>query len=831
MGLGSPLHIGFGLFASLWLTGACGSTTNRPRGDATGQPRPGDTGGAAGADGTSSQGASGGTGGLGADVCGPASTQAFDAEHMQPYRVTPEVSQAVSLTLAKMTAAQKGTQLLGLPVGNMNFFDIERSPDVEVAEVGTVRGYRYRDGSRGLNLDEGQPSRPSDGNDFSTVFPVASLRAASWDVALEKRVGAAIGDETSASMNNLLLAPVVDLVRHPYWGRTQEAYGEDPYHAGRMATAFTVGLQRYVSGCAGHFVGSGVEKFRSSHDVLMNEQTLREIYGRPFEMVIRDGGIGCVMAAYNMLNGVKATQHRHLLRDVLRAPVEQGGFGFEGLVISDLFAMPGDQNIPSDDQAQSDANQALLAGLDVERAWQLHYTPDTLARADQSLIDEAARRVLTQKYRFDSALISDPWGPTPPTATLSKSSIATNAEHEALAEQVALESAVLLTNGPPDAPVLPLVSATNVAVLGLARSFMPGWTTTPKSCAATTTNTCTFDFAIDAALGDRGSSLVNGDPGRTVGPFAGIQAATVGTRLVTSGHSAADASEARSDAVVVVVGNTPGDEGEEFSVVAGGDRTTLDLADGQNELVESVLDLMLPTVIVIESGSIVNVPWLRHANQKQATIWAGYPGVRGGAALGKLLFGRANFSGKMPMAWPAQSELDSTPFRDGELSSSAGYFSGYREYDRRKFAGQVVDLVFPFGHGLSYSTFAYSNLRLPCEAVTKDAIVDVTVDIATTSLVGGDEVAMLFVKPPPPPPGRVGDRPVKELKSFARASLAGREKTTVHLPLRIADLRRWEGAASGAWVVDSGDYTLLVGRNADDAETATTHAILTVHAD
>jgi len=805
-------------------------------GDGTSQQHPGTTGGSsgtAGASGTLSGAAGVGAGGLATDACGPAPTQAFDTEHMHPYRVTSEVAQAVSLTISKMNADQKITQLLGLPIGNSgpNFFDIERSPDVEVPDIGTIRGYRYRDGSRGVNLDAGQPGRASDGNDFSTVFPTVSLRAASWDLALEKRVGAAIGDETAASMNNLLFAPVVDLVRHPYWGRTQEAYGEDAYHAGRMATAFTVGLQRYVLGCASHFAGYGVEKNRSQHDAVMNEQTLREIYGRPFEMVIRDGGVGCLMASYNLVNGVKATQNRHLLREVLRTPVEQGGFGFEGLVVSDFAAMPGDQNIPSSDEAQRIAEEGLRAGLDVERPWQLHYTPNTLAQADQSLVEEAARRVLAQKYRFDTALVSDAWSLLPPTAVLSGSSIAAHPEHEALAEQVALESVVLLTNGPAGAPVLPLATATNIAVLGLARPLQQYLSTPPKSCGAATAAECMFDFATDPALGDRGSSLVNGDPARTVGPFAGIQTVAAGTRLVTSGHSAADAREARADAVVVVVGNTPSEEAEEFASLVGGDRHTLDLLGEQNEFVGSVLDLMLPTVIVIESGSIVNLPWLGHPNQQQATIWAGYPGVRGGLALAKLIFGQANFSGKMPMAWPTQSELDRTPFTGVDYSTSVGYFSGYREYDRRRAEGQAVELVFPFGHGLSYSSFEYSNLRVPCQTVSKDAIVDVTIDIENTSQFDGDEIAMLFVEPPPAPRGRQGDRPVKELKSFARVSVAAGQQVTARLPLRIGDLRRWEGEATGAWVVDSGDYTLLVGKNAQDAETASTRAILSVHAD
>jgi beta-glucosidase len=651
------------------------------------------------------------------------------------------------------------------------------------------------------------------------------LISISW---IEKRVGEAIGDETAASLNNMLLAPCMNIVRHPYWGRTQETYGEDTYHVGRMATAFTIGVQTYVSGCAKHFAANNVELARSVQNALMNEQTLRELYARHFGVVVEDGGVGCVMASYNSINGVKSTQNRHLLRDILKAPVEQGGFGFQGVVISDLFAMPGDQSRPNADTAQSLTIEAVQAGLDVERAVTFHYSPETLAQADQSLVEEAARRVLTQKYRFGSATTSDPWSLRPPTSTLTGSSIAASPEHEALAEEAELKSAVLLTNGLPGAPLLPLTSAQNIAVLGPDQEFTLVSTTMPKSCVDRTAP-CTFHFATDPAFGDRASSRVNGDLARSVGPFAGIQAAAGPTRHVTSGNSPALAASV--DTIVVVVGYTPGDEGEEYTINTGGDRSSLDLPPGQNAFVASVLDLMKPTVIIVESGSIVNLPWLGHPNGNQATIWAGYPGVRGGAALGKLIFGAANFSGKMPTAWPTQSELDVSKFTDSAVSTTMGYFFGYREYDRRKAAGQAVDLVFPFGHGMSYSSFTYSNLLLPCQTATKDAIVDVSVDIENTSTVDGDEIAMLFVKPPPKPTGIAGDRPLKELKSFARATVRAGQKATVPLPLRLRDLRRWEGDATGKWVLDSGNYTILVGKNADDAEAATTRGTLTVRGD
>jgi beta-glucosidase len=770
-------------------------------------------------------------GGMGPQFsCSAVASQQFDSAHMQAYQVSQELTASVSAALSRMSPADKAAQMIGIPVGNYDYFDIYRSPDVQVDGLGTIRGYWYRDVDRGVNLDSGQPNRRSDGNDFSTVFPAASVRAASWDLDLEKRVGEAVGDETAASLNNVALAPCMNIVRHPYWGRTQETYGEDMYSIGRMASAFTVGVQEYVVGCAKHFAANNIEKYRSTQNAIMNEQTLREIYGRHFEMVVQDGGVGCVMASYNKINGLKSTQNKHLLRDILKAPIEQGGFGFRGFVISDWWAMPGDQNVQDSSSAQSMTNEAVQAGLDLEVPWTLHYSTETLAQAEQSLVNDSARRILEQKYRFKTARDTDPWGARAPKSTLSSGSITTNLEHEALAEEAELKSAVLLTNGTPSAAVLPLTSAEKIAVVGPDEDFSLVTSSVPKSCSgALSRGPCTFHFATDVALGDRGSSRVNGDPARAVGPFAGIQAAAGSTRAVFSGNSAAAAESA--DTVVVVVGYTPGDEGEEYAIEAGGDRNTLDLPPGQNAFVESVLDLMKPTVIIVESGSIVNLPWLAHANQNQATIWAGYGGIRAGAALGKLIFGAANFSGKMPMAWPTQAELDQMPFKASESDTTMGYFFGYREYDRRRAAGQTVNLLFPFGHGLSYSSFEYSQLMVPCQAVTPDAVINVSVDVKNTSSVDGDEVAMLFVKPPPKSARISGDRPVKELKSFARVSVKAGQTRTVQLPLRIRDLRRWEGDAYGKWIIDSGDYTLLVGKDADDAEAGGTQGVLTVQGD
>ncbi len=192
--------------------------------------------------------------------------------------------------------------------------------------------------------------------------------------------------------------------------------------------------------------------------------------------------MGCIMAAYNLINGVKSTQNKHLLRDILKAPIEQGGFGFQGFVLSDFAAMPGDQSIPDPGTAQRLTNEAVQAGLDIERPCTLHYSTTTLAQVDQSLVEEAAKRVLAQKYRFKSAT-GNLWSIEPPKSTLTASSITASADHEALAEEAELKSAVLLANGTPTRPVLPLTSASQIAVVGPDQDFSLLLASVPKSCS------------------------------------------------------------------------------------------------------------------------------------------------------------------------------------------------------------------------------------------------------------------------------------------------------------------------------------------------------------
>jgi beta-glucosidase len=758
-------------------------------------------------------------------------------DETRPGYTTPRDPEVTKL-LGTMTLNDKILQMQSLPNPpnrtSAVYRDIERSPDTgPISGVGnkSVLGYRYRDAGRGLNLAAGQDNRQSDGKDTATVFPTQSARAASWDVNLEFRIGEAIGEETMTSKNNMLLAPCMNIIRHPYWGRTQETYSEDMHHTGRMASAMTAGIQRRVIACPKHYAANNVENNRANQNAVMTEQTLREVYVKHFEMVAKEGGAGCIMASYNLVNGTKATQNQHLLKNLLKLPAAQNGMGYRGFVLTDWWAMPGDQNLPALQQAQAQATEAVKAGLDIEVPWNLHFNQlgplvesGKLTEAD---INDSAGRVLEQKRRFGSLYKEDgKWGLGESRTKLIGGSIGDNQEHLNLAQEAAEKSAVLLTNGVGDAaPVLPITAQTNIAVVGLDVEVKVTASTQPPPSGTT------LRHAVDANLGDRGSSRVNNDLATTIGPCQGFtdEGAKKG-KTVTCGNTAAAAANA--DFVVVMVGLTAGDEAEEYALTSRGDRRNLDLPNNQAQFVKDVLALGKPTAIIMQSGSIVNVPWIKDpevTNKNQATIWAGYGGQRQGAAFARLLFGDTNFSGKMALAWPEQSALPA--FTTAENETKMEYFFGYRLYDNFKAQGFPIDLVFPFGHGLSYSKFDYLGIDVPCADATKDSVIEVKATVGNSSTRDGEEIVMLFVKGPPKGANIKGERPVKELKGFRKIPLKAGEIKTIAIPLKIEDLRHWEpvnnvvGELNGQWVIDPGDYTLMVGPSGDDAKLTLTQTI------
>ncbi len=703
---------------------------------------------------------------------------------------------------AEMTVTELADQMRGTTTGGLgNYADIFRTnEDVNKG----IRGFHFRDGPRGVCL---AAQLPAGKDGYSTAFPIPEARAAAFDMDLEYRIGEAIADEVVASTdplngqpNNMLLAPVINILRHPAWGRAQETYGEDSFLLGRMGSAFTAGAQTYIPVCAKHFAAYDIENGRESSNARMDEQTLREHYARHFGVVIQDAGVSCIMASYNLItvpqNGTptKTSIDKHLLTDILR-----GDFGYQGFVLSDWWAMPPGTAFATTDSLQANAAAGVTAGMDLELPWSYNYAEleaisGPNGQIAPSKILESASKILRQKYRFNIANTGKSIvGLRPPTTTFSDAdSIENNAGHVALARQAAVEGMVLLKN---DNGTLPIhrQSVKTLAVVGGNVSFhLPFGNLN-----------ATIDFSTDVRLGDLGSSRVFSDPAKSSGPFAGIENAAGAGVHVVHGNDASVAQNA--DFVVVVVGLTPEDEGEEYT--GAGDRPSFALdaksmkPTQQNDLVNAVVALHKPMVVVIEGGSVIDMPWL---SQVPAVVMAWYPGMDGGNALGALLFGDANFGGKLPMTWPLSWKDE--PLFTGGTTTDFDYYVGYQYFDH-----YMKKPLYPFGFGLSYTTFQYSNLQLPCSTVTSGGVVYAQADVTNTGHVAGDEVAFLFVSYP----DATVRRPPKELKGFQRVTLDPGQTKRVTLPLRIADLRYWDSSVDG-WRPSTGAVQIMVGPSSDN---------------
>jgi beta-glucosidase len=749
----------------------------------------------------------------------------LDISQATGYNPDPSIPGKAAAMLPPGDRGARANQMRGTPpllsAGSPQYVDLYRTLDDPATGI---KGLAFRDGPRGVNLRAGiytgpfggQPeaiSAPSQIGGYSTAFPTTVSHAAAWDIDLENQLGQDLGDEMLASGNTVALSPCVNILRHPAWGRAQETYGEDTFATGRMASAYVDGVQHYIPACVKHFMANNIEDGRSFQNAVMDDQTLHEIYGRHFEMIVQEAAVACVMASLNSVNGTKDTQNKFLLTDVLR-----NTFGFKGFVVSDWWAMPGAQNY---DQMAStlaaQAEQAIGAGLDVEMPWELNFAnieADTNITLDE--LTTAATDIIQQKLRFNIASMNatTQLGLQAPTSKLTVNyGITNNDAHLSDAERLAEEAMVLLKN---DKNTLPInrSSVHTIAVIGGAVPWQTPYTQQQG----------TFNFATDVRIGDNGSSTVVPDPAKSVGPAAGIQLAA-GTGInVVSGTDPSLANNA--DFIVLVAGLTPEDEGEEFT--GAGDRTDsngnpnfdLDAKTGtgaQNMLIQTVAATAAaantPMVVVLEGGSAINMPWI---SSVPAVVMAWYPGQVGGVALGKLLFGDVNFSGKLPITWPV-SEADEPAFNMGGTQGGEtmmDYYLGYRYFDFYK-----KTPLFAYGSGKSYTTFQYDSLGVPCSTVTKHGVVDVTVAVTNTGPVPGNEVSFLFVSYPM----TQARRSVKELKGFHRtpAPLMPGQTDLFTIRLRIQDLKYWDTTASdgnggtGAWNVESGPVQIMVGPSSD----------------
>jgi beta-glucosidase len=600
-----------------------------------------------------------------------------------------------------------------------------------------------------LNLQDG-PVGVGDGLGGVTQLPAAVAAAATWDTGLVQQYGAVAGNEFAGKGVNVALGPTLNITRDPRWGRAFETYSEDPYLTAQVATADIQGIQSQgVMAQAKHVAVYNQETNRNTpaDNALVDTRTLQEIYLPGFQAAVTKGAAASVMCAYSTVNGNYACQNPYLLNTAL---YQQAGFG--GFVTSDWGA------------THSTAASAN-AGMTMEMPGSTYFgTALTLAVANgqvsQATLDTMVSRVLTQMFAF---------GLFDKTPTGSTSATVTSAAHQATARQVAEQGSVLLKNS----GVLPLTTATHsIAVIGT-------------------------DGGSGVRSAGGGSAGVSSSG--TISPLTGIQN-RAGAGVSVTYEAAQDAAgitravnlAKTSDVAIVFAAN---------STSEGSDLSNIDLPGQSNQLISSVAAANPHTVVVLHTGSAVTMPW---ANQVQAVVESWYPGQEAGSSLARLLFGDANFSGKLPVTFP--SSLADVPAHTAAqwpgdstgVHYSEGLDVGYRWYD----ANNITPL-YPFGFGLSYTTFGFSGLQVG--APDANGNVTVSANVANTGTRAGADIAQLYLSAP----ASVGEPP-KQLKGFVRADLAPGASQRVQFSLTARDLAHWDTSVGG-WTVTPGSYQIMVG--------------------
>jgi len=589
----------------------------------------------------------------------------------------------------------------------------------------------------------------------ATAFPTASCLASSWDVELVDQVGAALAEECIAQKVDMLLGPGVNMKRSPLGGRNFEYFSEDPYLAGEMAVHYIKSMQsRGVGTSLKHFAVNNQEFQRFNIDAQIDERTLREIYLPAFEKAVRQAQPWSVMCAYNKVNGTLASQHAYLLTDILKKE-----WGFEGLVVSDWTAV-------------WDRAAALKAGLDWEMPGpkDLHVLAVVKAvrsgELDEAILDESVRRILHIVFRA--------------AETPKDGSFDAGVHHE-LARRAATESMVLLKNN----GILPLKNPRGLAVIGLA--------------------------AKQAHYQGRGSSFIN--PTRVTVPLEEMK-----TRAGESGVSYAEGYPAdntfRQDLIDAAVAAAREAEVAilflalpSFKESEGYDREDLDLTVQQIALIQAVSQAQSNTVVVLNNGAPLVMPWLENVS---AVLEAYMMGQAGGAAVADILFGQTNPCGKLAETFPVKLEdvpsHGNWPGNLGAVRYGEGLYIGYRYYDLKK-----MPVQFPFGHGLSYTSFSYSNPRFSADPFKDVDGLIVSVDITNTGDMTGKEIVQVYVHDHE----AALDRPYKELKGFAKLDLHPGETRTISIPLDFRAFAYYHPKYK-QWITENGQFDILIGASSAD---------------
>ncbi len=610
------------------------------------------------------------------------------------------------------------------------------------------------DGPHGLRKQEGEGDHLGINASIETVcYPTASALAASFDRDVMRELGEALGQECQAENVAMLLGPGLNIKRSPLCGRNFEYFSEDPYAAGEMAAAYVKALQgKGIAACAKHFACNDQETRRMSGSSELDERTLREIYLPAFEKVVKDGKTRSLMCAYNAINGVFCAENKMLLDDILRKD-----WGYEGFVVTDWGAV-------------KDRAKGVASGLDLEMPGGPNADGGEILKAvregrlTEEDLDRAVLRLLTfvqqsLEQRDESAAI----------------------DREAcrrLARKLAGECAVLMKND----GTLPLREGQKIAFIG--------------------------EFAEKPRYQGAGSSHIN-----VPHPVSALEAAAGRKVTYARGYDAhatktddallTEAVEAarRADAAVVFAGLPDAFESE------GADRKHMRLPENQNTLIAAVAEANPRTVVVYHGGSPAELPWLDRA---AAVLCMYLGGEQSGAAAADLLWGDVNPSGHLAETWPVRLQDNPSylnfPGEDGVVTYAEGIFVGYRYYDKKE-----MPVNFPFGHGLSYTSFAYSDLRLSAEKITDQETVTAAVKVKNTGNRTGKAVVQLYVRDTE----STVRRPVRELKGFEKVELAPGEEKEVSFTLDKRAFAYWEPKCHD-WFVESGAFTVEIGESSRD---------------
>jgi beta-glucosidase len=624
---------------------------------------------------------------------------------------------------------------------------------------------------------------------FKTIFPMPLALAASWDPALIEQVQSVAAREARAAGIAWTFAPMVDIARDPRWGRIIEGAGEDPFLGSAVARAQVRGFQGDSIGapdrilaCAKHFAGYGAAEGGRDYDsTYISESQLRNVYLPPFQAAL-DAGVGTFMSAYMDLNDVPATANSFLLQDVLRRE-----WKFNGFVVSDANAVRdlvahGFAGGPADA-----ARRAFAAGVDMDMASGTYMKElPALVKAgkvSEASIDTAVRAVLETKFRL--GLFERPYA----DVALAKR-LANAPEHRQLARVAAQRSAVLLRN---EGSLLPLPkSAASIAVIGpLAdskRDLLTMWSGFDLDPSGTVT-------IVEGIRNKLGGARVEYAPGvqivrrypsffeelipgmKKVEPWSHAQAEREFTNAVETAR--------RADVVVMALGELANMDGEAAS------QSSLKLPGRQDELLQAVVATGKPVVLVLINGRPLDIEWA--ATHVSAILEAWHPGTEGGNAVADLLFGDANPAGKLPFTWPrnvGQVPIYYAHNITHQPETAPGFKSRYWD--------EPSSPLYPFGYGLSYTTFSISNLKVDQS--------EISAEVKNTGARAGEEVLQVYIHQ------RFGSasRPVRELKGFERIALAPGEKKTVHFKIGPEALRYWS-AARRAWVQDAAVFDVWVG--------------------